>query len=59
MRSGAYVIERILRTWVVQTAWWADEVHHTYYEVVANGGVYLICCRSRIKNMWSLLGVHD
>ena len=58
-RPKAYVIERILRVWVVQTAWWAVEIHHTYYEVVAGGGVYLLCRQSRAEDQWSLLGVHD
>ena len=58
-RHKIYTIERILRVWMVQTAWWADEVQHTYYEVVAKGGVFLLCCQNRADNVWQLLGVHD
>ena len=53
------MIERILRVWMVQTGWWADEMQHTYYEVVAKGGIYLLCCQNRADNVWQLLGVHD
>lgn len=52
----ACVIERLLRVWIVQTGWWAHETHHIYYEVVAAGGVYLLC---RAGNEWQLLGMHD
>ena len=58
-RRKTYMIERILRVWMVQTAWWADEVQHAYYEVVVKGGVYLLCCRNRAGNVWQLLGVQD
>lgn len=58
-RQKTYMIERILRVWMVQTAWWATEVQHTYYEVVVKGGVYLLCCRNRTGNAWQLLGVRD
>ncbi len=54
-----YVIQRILRTWIVQTAWWDKEARHVYYEVVTDHGVYLICCRSRAEDVWYLAGIHD
>lgn len=58
-RRKTCIIERILRVWRVQTGWWADEVQHTYYEVVVKGGVYLLCCRNRAGHVWQLLGVRD
>lgn len=58
-RRSAYTIDQILRVWVVQTSWWAEEVRHVYYEVVAGGGVYLLCRRHRPVNEWLLLGIHD
>lgn len=58
-RHEIYMIERILRVWMVQTEWWADEVQYTYYEVVAKGGIYLLCCQNRADNVWQLLGVRD
>ena len=58
-RQKTYMIERVLRVWIVQTAWWADEVHHTYYEVVVKGGVYLLRCQDRASNKWHLLGIQD
>ena len=58
-QSRTYVIQRILRVWVVQTAWWDREARHTYYEVVTGRGVYLICCRCRTPDTWYLLGTQD
>ena len=58
-KQKTYMIERILRVWMVQTSWWEDEVQHTYYEVVVKGGVYLLCCKSRACNVWHLLGIRD
>ncbi len=56
---GTYVIDRILRVWVVQSAWWADEVRHVYYLVVSGGSVFLLCRRQSPRDDWLMLGIHD
>ena len=58
-QNPTYVIRRILRAWIVQTAWWTRETRHTYYEVVTAHGVYIICCRCRAQNLWYLVGIRD
>ena len=58
-QGRTYVIQHILRVWVVQTAWWDREVRHTYYEVVTGHGVYLICRRCHAQGAWYLVGIHD
>ena len=58
-RSRTFFIERILRVWVVQTAWWEEEVYHVYYEVVARNGVYVLRCQNRSEGTWQLIGCAD
>jgi hypothetical protein len=54
-RRRRRLIDRIERTWVVETGWWSDElrVSRRFSRVVAEGRVFDLCY-DRLARTWTL-----
>jgi hypothetical protein len=54
-RGRRWRVERIDRTWVVETGWWNDElrVDRYYSRVVAQGRIFDLCFDRSLKR-WSI-----
>jgi hypothetical protein len=54
-RRRRRLIDRVERTWVVETGWWSDElcVSRRFTRVVAEGRVFDLCY-DRLAHAWTL-----
>ena len=54
-RHRRYRVERVLRTWVIQTGWWDERLRtdRRYFRVRADGRLFDLCFDRRARR-WSL-----